>query len=351
MKAAIYIEPGRIELEDVPKPVVEDDGLLVRVRAASICGTDLKISRNGHFKLPAGQRRVLGHELSGDVVEVGHGQHAFAVGDRVSVAPNVGCGICRQCRAGAANMCPDYDAFGITLDGGFEEYLHIPGFAVHRGNVFWVPEGVGYAEAALVEPFSCCYRGQRQIDIGFEDVVLIMGLGPIGTFHLILAKLAGTRKVIVSDLAPARLEAAKAFGADVVVNVSDTDLAEVVRQETGGQGADAIITAVSAPALQSQAVDLLAINGRVNFFAGVPAGSQVPIDTNKIHYRSLTLSGTTGQSNGDYLASLRLVGDGKADLTPLVSRRFALGDIHEAFEYAASGAGFKTVIEFGAEEA
>ena len=259
------MEPGRIELMDLPEPDLDDDGLVVHVRAASICGTDLKISRNGHFKLPAGQRRVLGHEFAGEVMEVGVGQQGFAVGDRVAVAPNVGCGMCRQCRAGDANMCADYDAFGITLDGGFEERLHVPGFAVHRGNVFRIPHGVGYAEAALVEPFSCCYRGQRQISVGFEDTVLVMGAGPIGIFHLLLAKLAGAGKVIASDLAPHRLEAARGFGADVVVDASSTDLAEVVMAETGGKGADAIVIAASSPALQGRAVELLAVNGRVNF--------------------------------------------------------------------------------------
>lgn len=350
MKAAVYFEQGRIELAEIPEPVLRDDGIVLRVRAASICGTDLKILRNGHVKLPEGQRRVLGHELAGDVVAVGDGQRSFGIGDRVSIAPNVGCGVCKQCRAGDANLCADYDAFGITLDGGFQERLYVPGFAVHRGNVFRIPDGVDYAAAALVEPFSCCYRGQRQIAIGFGDVVLVMGAGPIGTFHLLLAKLAGAAKVIVSDLAPARLEAARGFGADVVVDVSTNDLADVVMTETDGKGVDAIITAVSSPAVQTQAVELLAVNGRVNFFAGVPAGSSVTIDTNRVHYRSLTLAGSSGSNNADYLASMRLVGDGRADLSKLVTRRFRIGDISEAMAFAASGAGLKTVVEFDGQD-
>ena len=108
----------------------------------------------------------------------------FAEGDRVSVTPNVGCGHCRFCRVGLNNMCPDYEAFGVSLDGGFEEYLRIPGFAVQRGNVFTLPDRLTYAEAALVEPFSCCLRGQEALAVGYDDTVLIVGAGPIGAFNV-----------------------------------------------------------------------------------------------------------------------------------------------------------------------
>jgi L-iditol 2-dehydrogenase len=346
MKAAVYLEPGRIEVTDVPRPVIRDDEILIRVRAASVCGTDLRISKHGHFKIPAGQRRVLGHEVAGDVVEAGARVLGFHVGDRVTVTPNIGCGLCTYCRAGENSMCPDYEAFGISLDGGFEEYLLVPAFALARGNVFRIPDGVDYAEAALTEPFSCCYRGQRMLHVGYEDVVLIVGAGPIGTLHLLLAKLAGARKVLVSDLAPARLEAARRSGADVVIDVSSTDLAEAVMAETGGRGADVIVTAVSSPAVQAQAVQLLATHGRLNFFAGLGAGGTVEIDTNRVHYKGLTLTGTTGSSNADYLASLQLVGDRRVDLRPLITATFPLERIHDAFEHATSGSGMKPVVLF-----
>ena len=346
MKAAVYLEPGRIEVTEIPDPEILEDELLIRVRAASICGTDLRIYKHGHFKIPAGERRVLGHEIAGDVIEVGSRAKGYAVGERVTVTPNVGCGLCRQCRAGANNMCPDYEAFGISLNGGFEEFLRIPGFAVQRGNVFHIPDGVTYAEAALVEPFSCSYRGQRQLHVDFEDTVLIVGAGPMGAFHTILAKLAGARKIIVSDLAPVRLENARRLGADVVVNVSSTDLAEAVMTETQGRGADVIVTAVSSPAVQAQAVALLATHGRVNFFAGLGAGGTVEIDTNRLHYKGLVLTGTTGSSNSDYAAALELVGDRRADLSSLVTATFPLERIHDAFEHSTSGSGMKSMILF-----
>jgi threonine dehydrogenase-like Zn-dependent dehydrogenase len=346
MKAAVFHEPGVIVVEDRSEPGLTPDGLLVRVRAASICGTDLRISKHGHFKIPAGQHRVLGHEVAGDVIAAGTDVTGYAVGDRVSVTPNVGCGRCEFCLQGLNNMCPDYEAFGISLDGGFQEVLAVPGFALARGNVFHVPAGLPYADAALAEPFSCCLRGQRALRVGVDDSVLIVGAGPIGIFHVALSTLAGARKVIVANAGRDRLAMAAALGADVVVDVSEQDLAEVVMTETGGRGVDVAITAVSSPAVQSQAVQLLATHGRLNFFAGLGGGEHPPIDTNRLHYRGLVLTGTTGSSNADYAAALGIVGDGRVDLGSLVTGRFPLERIHDAFEHSASGAGMKAMIVF-----
>ncbi|MFE9360511.1 zinc-dependent dehydrogenase [Streptomyces olivaceoviridis] len=349
MKAAVLHEPGSVSVEELPEPAVGADEVLVQVRAASVCGTDLRIFKHGHFKLPAGQARVLGHEVAGDVVAVGGQVAGFHPGMRVSVTPNVGCGRCDMCRHGFNNMCADYEAFGITMDGGFQEFLRVPGFAVQRGNVFELPEGISYAEAALVEPFSCCYSGQQALRVGPEDVVVIAGAGPIGAFHVLLGKLAGARKVIISNRSRPRLDLAARLGADVCVSVRERDLADVVREHTDGRGADVVITAVSDPQVQAQAVDLLATHGRLNYFAGLGTAGSVPVDTNKVHYKGLTLTGTTGSTNGDYGRCLQLVGDRRVDLSPVVGQAFELGKIHDAFAYAASGAGMKAMIAFGGD--
>ncbi|MBO3676390.1 zinc-dependent dehydrogenase [Streptomyces sp. NEAU-YJ-81] len=346
MKAAVLRRPGELAVEDVPEPTVVGDDLLVRVRAASICGTDLRIFKHGHFKIPDGQRRVLGHEVAGDVVAAGPRVSAFHPGMRVTVTPNVGCGRCDMCRHGYNNMCPDYEAFGISIDGGFQELLRVPGFALQRGNVFEIPDGVSYAEAALVEPFSCCYSGQRGLRVGPEDVVVITGAGPIGAFHVLLGKLAGARKVIISNRSRPRLDLAARLGADVCVGVREQDLAEVVREHTDGRGADVVITAVSDPQVQAQAAELLAPHGRLNYFAGLGAARTIPVDTNAVHYKGLTLTGTTGSTNGDYGRCLRLVGERRVDLSPLISEVFPLEKIHDAFGYAASGAGMKAMVAF-----
>jgi threonine dehydrogenase-like Zn-dependent dehydrogenase len=348
MKAAVFHKPGVVVIEDVPEPVAGPRDLLVRVRAASICGTDLRIFKHGHFKIPDGQHRVLGHEIAGDIIAVGAEVSGYSVGDRVSVTPNIGCGRCEFCLVGLNNMCPDYEAFGISLDGGFQEVLLVPGFAIDRGNVFRIPDSVDYRDAALTEPFSCCYRGQRSLNVGAEDTVLIVGAGPIGIFHLMLSKLAGARKVIVANAGRSRLDAAECLGADVTIDVLEQDLADVVMAETDGRGVDVAVTAVSNPQVQSQAVQLLATHGRLNFFAGLGGGEHPPIDTNRLHYKGLVLTGTTGSSNADYATSLRLVGDGRVRLAELVTATYPLDRILEGFDHSASGAGMKAMIVFDA---
>lgn len=346
MRAARFHSPGVVTLDDIPRPVAGPGDLLVAVRAASICGTDRRIAANGHFKLGEGRALVLGHEFAGEIVEVGADVVGYALGDRVSVTPNIGCGRCEFCLRGLNNMCPDYEAFGVTVDGGFAEYVLIPAFAIARGNVFHIPEALSYEAASLVEPLSCCYSAMQQLDVGPSTTVLVMGAGPIGACHVMLAKLAGA-KVIISNSRQPRLDFAASVGADVLVNLGEQDLAAVVNRETAGRGVDVAITCVSKAAVQAQAVDLLATFGRVNFFAGLGVPESVPIDTNRVHYRALTLTGTTGSSNADYRSALDLAASGRIDLERLASERFNIESITDALAYAGSGQGMKAMLEFG----
>lgn len=346
MKAARLHSPGNITVDEIPTPIAGAGDIVIKVRAASICGTDRRIAANGHFKLQDGTPRVLGHEFAGEIIEAGSEVAGYAVGDRVSVTPNVGCGRCANCLVGLNNMCPSYEAFGITMDGGFQEYVRIPGFAINRGNVFHLPGSVTYADAALVEPLSCCYNAVSKLGVGPTTTVLIMGAGPIGACHVMLSKLYGARKIIVSNNRQPRLDFAASVGADVLVNLTERDLATAVDEETGGRGIDVALTCVSKPEVQAQAVQLLATHGRVNFFAGLGKAQTVPLDTNRVHYRGLTLTGTTGSSNSDYAESLRLVGERRLDLSPLVSQTFTLDDIEKAMAYAGSGQGMKAMILF-----
>jgi L-iditol 2-dehydrogenase len=349
VKAAYYSAPGEIAVEEVPVPNIEADEMLLRVRSCSICGTDLRIFRHGHFKIPPGTRRVLGHEVAGVIVKVGSLVSGFPVGMSVTVAPNIGCGVCEFCRDGYNNMCPNYEAFGVSIDGGFQEYMRIPNIAIRGGNVFQISKNLTYGEASLVEPLSCVYNCLRSVKTSHQDVVLVIGAGPIGILHVMLNKIAGARKVIAADVREDRLEAIRAFGADVTINSTKEDLAQAVMRETGGRGADVVITAVSIAEVQAQAVNLLATHGRLNFFAGLGAGTLVPVDTNRIHYKGLQLLGTTGSTHSDYFKSLALVSEGRIKLDKLITATFALDEIRSAFDYAARAEGLKAVILFGDE--
>jgi threonine dehydrogenase-like Zn-dependent dehydrogenase len=344
LKAAYFYEPGVIKVEEVDVPQIGENEMLIRLKATSICGTDLRIFKHGHFKIPADQRRVLGHEIAGEIVQVGSLLEGFHEGMRVSAPPNVGCGLCEFCRDGYNNMCPNYEAFGISIDGGFQEYMRVPHIAITGGNIFPIPDHLGYEEAALAEPLSCCYNALRSVKTTHEDVVLVIGAGPIGAMHVILNRIAGAKKILVADIRQNRLDAIKEFGADVIINSSEVDLKEAVFEATNGRGADVIITAASVPQLQTQAVGLLATHGRVNFFGGLGKGVQVPIDSNRVHYKGLVLTGSTGSTNSDYFKSLMLIAEGRAEVDKLISCRFLLSDAIQAFDYALSGEGMKTMI-------
>jgi threonine dehydrogenase-like Zn-dependent dehydrogenase len=346
MKAAVFLSPGVIEIRDIPKPLVSDSDVLVKVQAASVCGTDLRIMKHGHFKLTSGTPRVLGHEFSGEIVEVGSGVADFHLGDRVSVTPNVGCGSCKQCSRGLNQMCPNYEAFGITIDGGFQEYALIPGRAIARGNLHRIPKNVTYEFAALIEPLSCCHSGQNKVEVSPEDSVLIIGAGPIGCFHTMLAKQRGAKQVIVANTKQFRLDIAGQMGADHLINVSNSNLSEEVMRITNGEGVDVIITCVSKPEVIAEATSLLAIHGRVNVFSGLGMQALPQIDVNSLHYKAQTITGTTGSSVQDYIDVIEMMSNSDLDVSPIISERFPVERLLEAMEHSASGSGMKSLIIF-----
>ena len=345
MKAAYYVAPGKIVVENVPVPSVGDNEILLHVRAAAICGTDLRIYKGGHFKIPENTKRVLGHEIAGDIVEVGRNVKGFSKGMRVSTPPNIGCGTCPMCIRGYNQLCPDYEAFGISIDGGFEEYMLIPSIAIERGNVIRVPDELTYEEAAMSEPLSCTYNSYKALGTSPGETVLIIGAGPIGACHVMINSLAGAKKIIVADVSSPRLAQIKKFGADVTVNSAEEDLKKRVMEETNGFGADVIITACSVPQIQAQALELAAPLGRINFFGGMPKGREiVPLNTNLIHYKELRVLATTGSSIEDYYSALNIAASGKIPLAEMATDRFDIEDIGKAFENALAGNGMKTLI-------
>jgi L-iditol 2-dehydrogenase len=236
MWAAVYHGPGDLRIEEVPAPLANAGELLLRVEEASICGTDLRVYHGQHRLFPPGTVRIPGHEVVGVIAEIGSGVSGYAVGQRVFVAPNIGCGHCRQCVSGANNLCPDYQAVGLTMDGGFAQYMRVPAQALLQGNVMPVRADLDPAVAALIEPLACVLRGQRALGIRAGDFVLVLGAGPIGVMHVKLARLSGARRVLVSEPNPLRLELAQRAGADLVINPTEEDLAAAVAAETGGQG-------------------------------------------------------------------------------------------------------------------
>lgn len=340
MKAAILTAPNEMRLVETAAPSAAPGDLILKVKAATICGTDIRILRG---RKTAGIRypSIIGHEFSGEVVD---GDGAYPRGTRVGVCPAIPCGRCAQCVRGRENLCPSAEAIGYQLDGAFAEYIRIPARAVALGNVHVLPDRVGHAEAALIEPLACVVNGQDKVEVAQGDMVVVLGAGPIGTLHVKLARLRGAARVIVSEPNAARRAAALAAGADAGIDPLSEDLHARVREETRGLGADVVICAIGLPALAAQAIGLAGYGGRVSLFAGFSKGEQALLDVNAIHYDELRVVGAFGLSRLDYETALGIIADRRIDTRDIITHHFTLDRVAEAFVQAESGAAMKVAI-------
>jgi L-iditol 2-dehydrogenase len=342
MKAGLLRAPNELAFEDIADPLPKAGDLILRVRAATVCGTDIRIFRG---RKTAGVRypSVLGHEFAGEVIDNG-GHSQFACGDAVCVCPAIACGRCAHCLRGMENVCQNLQAIGYELDGAFAEYIRIPAQAVGAGNVFRIPKGLSWEKAALVEPLSCVMNGQELINVGLGDTVVILGAGPIGLLHVKLARLAGAHKILISEPSEARRKSALAAGADVVVDPTSEDLQAQVLAMTDGLGADKVIVAIGVPKLANDALALARYRGSVSLFAGFSAGEMATLDVNAIHYHELTVKGSFGLTRLHFKRSLNAVASGQIELESMLTHRFELPDIVQALATAEQGAAIKVAV-------
>jgi L-iditol 2-dehydrogenase len=325
-------------------PEISDGEMLVRIRAASICGTDVRMFRNGYRNISETNPLTLGHEFAGYIAKTGGNVRGYSVGQRVAVAPNVGCGTCDLCVSGNTHLCANYEAFGVTMNGGFAEYVRIPETAIRQGNVVILDEGISYCEAALLEPLSCVYNGQILTGVHPGDDVLIIGLGPIGLMHIMVAKLLGAGRIFVRDLSRKRTEKACNLFPEVIPVQDDVKAALA---EKGIRGVDLCIIAAPSPEAQAESLEYMNINGRVLFFGGLPAGREtVPLNTNLIHYKQLHIQGCTRQSISEYRLCRKLVSSKQIPLNLIMSDTYPPEQYKEAFEAAAAARGLKHVFTF-----
>jgi len=293
----------------------------------------------------------LGHELAGEIIETGDGVAGLAPGMHVGVAPNIGCGTCRECVSGWTNLCQDYQAFGISLDGAFAEYMLITADAIRQGNVMAIPSETSFAAAALAEPLSCCLNAQEAARIGPEDSVLVLGAGPMGIMHILLAELHGARRVMVSEILPPRLLQAIEAGADPVVNPKEQRLREVVLEVTEGRGADVVIVAAGSAEVQAESLELAGRRGRIVFFGGLRKDQPMThVNANLIHYGQLVVTGTTGSNVRQYRTALRMITDGRIDSHALISGLLLLEKVHEGLERTERAGEMRLILQPGNPE-
>jgi L-iditol 2-dehydrogenase len=347
MRAALLFGKEDLRVQEIATPQVGPEEVLLRVEAAAVCGTDIRMFRNGAKGVGPQSPLVLGHELAGTVERAGKSVSGVREGERVAVAPNMGCGTCDSCVSGNTQFCEKgFRAFGINLPGGFAEYTLVPAEAVRQGNLCPISPALSSAAAALAEPLSCVFNAFQRCAIRPGDRVLIIGAGPIGLMHAKLARMGGAAKVFLNDLSPERLEACLALEPGLVA-IPGADPVPRLLELTAGKGLEVVITACPAPEAQVNALKLAAVNGRVLFFGGLPADRAiVPLDTNLIHYRQLWVTGTARQSLSQFRQVLRLIEDGLVKVDELVSARWPLEKIGEAFQAVMRGQGLKHVVSF-----
>jgi L-iditol 2-dehydrogenase len=348
MRAAVYMGPEKMEVKEVPRPGCRESEIVLEVKACAICGTDGRIYFHGQKNVVP--PHIIGHEITGRIAEVGAGVEGYSPGERVTVVTSIGCGHCRYCRRGLTNMCPDSKAIGYYYPGGFAEYMAVPAEAVRQKAVIELPEGLPYDEAAMVEPLSCCINGQEYLKIQPGDTVVVIGAGPIGCMHLMLAKAADAGKTIIADIDEKRLKMAERFEPDGIIDGRDGSSVEKVMEETGGLGAEVVIVACGSHQAQMDAVRMAAKMGRVSYFAGLPKDKPtITFDSNLVHYREISVFGAFASHRAQFVKALELVNSGKIDAAKVITHRFPLERIVEGIITTKKGEGLKSVIDFTGE--
>jgi L-iditol 2-dehydrogenase len=345
MKAVRFYAPEDVRIEDVPEPGCGPDEVKLRVRNCSTCGTDVKILHNGHQNIDP--PRTMGHEIAGEVVEVGADVSGWSVGDRAQVIAAVPCGECYECRKGWMAVCANQTSVGYQYEGGFAEYLVVPRQVLKVDGLNRIPDGIGFDEASVAEPFACAINAQELISVGDGDTVVVFGAGPIGCLHIRLARANGASRVFLIDVLADRLAmSADAVKPDEVINGREVDVVERVMELTEGRGADVVITATAANVAQEQAIRMAARRGRISFFGGLPKTNPfIQCDSNLVHYRELMIMGANGSAPEHNKRALEYISTGKVPVKDLITARLPLERAMDAFDIVAKGEAIKVTVE------
>jgi L-iditol 2-dehydrogenase len=323
MQAAVLYGKEDVRLECVPVPAIGPGEMLIRVRTALTCGTDVKVFRRGYHAKMIRPPALFGHEMAGDVVAVGEGVFHFRVGQRIVAANSAPCDHCYFCRHGQQNLCQDL----LFNNGAYAEYLRLPARIVQK-NTYVIPESLEYKDAALVEPLACAVRGLDESNLHPGDTIAVMGLGPIGLMFVRLAKYAYGAHVIAIARRIEQVERAKRLGADEGILICDRhDLLAELRRHTSGRGADVVIEAIGQPESWELATQLVRKGGTINFFGGCPSGTKVGLDTGLLHYSEITCKASFHHTPAHIRRSLEFLAQGKVNASFLVNHEEPLSQL------------------------
>jgi len=327
MDAALLYGVKDLKVENINVPEVGLGEILVKVRAATTCGTDVKIFQRGYVSGVIQYPTVFGHEWAGDVVKVGEGVSWLKEGMRVRAGNSSPCLRCKMCQKGNYNLCEDM----MWLWGAYAEYIKIPARIVTL-NTQEIPSNLTYEEASVTEPLACVLHGIEKAHVKLGDAVAIIGAGPIGLLHIQTAKKMGAEKVVISDFIDERLEVAKELGADETVNAKREDPVEKIKRFTEGFGADVVVEAIGIPATWEQALRMVRKGGTVLEFGGCPPGTEITVGTELLHYGEVTMLGTFHATPAHFKKALNLIASGTVKAKPLITRHMKLDEIKDALE-------------------
>jgi L-iditol 2-dehydrogenase len=350
MKAAFLIGAKQFRVQEVPDPETPDDGLVLRVEACGVCGSDLRRWREGPApgarSLPDYAGIIAGHEVAGTVISAGNKVTQYRVGNRLAIAPDIHCGECYYCQRGLFNLCDELHFLGISpgYPGGFAEQMILTHEVLTLGIVHHIPEGLSTLHAALSEPASSVMACFQKAKTSLKDTVVVIGAGPIGCLLTSVAKAQGAR-VFVSELSVTRREMAAKFNPDAIIDPSQGDFVTRVRELTGGLGADMIICANPVASTQEEAVRAVRKGGRVVLYGGLPhANPMTSFNSNLIHYGEIEVVGAFSYHPTMHALALDALQRGIIPAEYLITHQFPLANISQAFDTAASGLGLKVVV-------
>lgn len=338
MRVAMYYNNKDVRLEEIPTPRIGPGELLLKVIASGVCGSDV-LEWYRIKKAPL----VLGHEIAGEIVEVGGNVEGFKVGDRVFVSHHVPCNKCHYCLGGHHTACETLHATNFD-PGGFSEYIRVPRMNVERGT-YLLPDGLSFEDATFIEPLACVIRGQRLARIEPQHTLLVLGSGVAGLLHIQLAKAHGGSRVVATDISEYRLEAARKFGADVVINARDY-VPSALKKVNEGRLADRVTVCTGAYSAVAQAFESVDRGGTILFFAVPPPDENVSVPLADFWRNEITLMTSYGAGPDDLAESLKLLSSNKINVHEMITHRLGLAKVSLGFQLVANAAeSLKVIIE------
>ncbi|EXX84712.1 L-threonine 3-dehydrogenase [Paenibacillus darwinianus] len=342
MKAVELTGVSRLEVCSRELAPLDEHSVLLKVEAVGVCGSDLRIYRNGDPRVSF--PRIMGHEIAGTIADKGKEVRGFEIGDRVALGAHIPCGVCRYCIEGQGQHCVKGWTIGYQFDGGFAEYVVLNREMMLNGSVCELEDHTPFDEACLAEPLSCVMNGLKRLSVRPGETVVVFGVGAIGGMFISLLKKMGAGKIIAVQRSEERRKLAWKLGADICIDPAQNSVTETILEHTGGYGCDVSIVTVPSNEVQNQTLTAMRKQGRVLFFAGLPKHLTTELNTNSIVYKELSLLGVHGASRLDHQDAVKWINRKFIDMSPFITHRYSLEDTEKAFAATEQKLGLKSVV-------